>query len=337
MVFVTGGTGFLGAHLIYHLLSEGKHVRALKRETSNLSLFNRIFSFNQSSPEQLSGKIEWVDGDLLNIGLLDELISGDISEIYHAAAMVSFQSQDKNRMMLTNITGTANLVNVSLNKNILKLCHVSSIAAIGRGDNQKIIDENTVWKASKRNSNYAISKYGAEREVWRGIEEGLPAVIISPSVILGPGETKSGTGKMISIVLKGLKFYSEGCNGFVDVRDVVAVMKQLAESDISGERYIVSAENLFYREIFSKIALETGKMPPAFRANRLMGQLAWRLSYLQGKLTGTKPLITRETALTAGNTYQYSNQKIKKLLNYPFLPVELAIKDACMFYLNNKP
>jgi nucleoside-diphosphate-sugar epimerase len=123
----------------------------------------------------------------------------------------------------------------------------------------------------------------------------------------------------------------------VDVRDVVAVMKQLAESDISGERYIVSAENLFYREIFSKIALETGKMPPAFRANRLMGQLAWRLSYLQGKLTGTKPLITRETALTAGNTYQYSNQKIKKLLNYPFLPVELAIKDACMFYLNNKP
>jgi nucleoside-diphosphate-sugar epimerase len=337
MVFVTGGTGFLGAHLIYHLLSEGKHVRALKRETSNLSLFNRIFGFYQSSPEQLTGKIEWVDGDLLNIGLLDELISGDISEIYHAAAMVSFQSQDKNRMMLTNITGTANLVNVSLNKNIRKLCHVSSIAAIGRGDNQKIIDENTVWKASKRNSNYAISKYGAEREVWRGIEEGLPAVIISPSVILGPGETISGTGKMISIVLKGLKFYSEGCNGFVDVRDVVAVMKQLAESDISGERYIVSAENLSYREIFSKIALETGKMPPAFRANRLMGQLAWRISYLQGKLTGTKPLITRETALTAGNTYLYSNQKITKYLNYPFLPVELAIRDACKFYLNNKP
>ena len=335
MVFVTGGTGFLGAHLIYHLLSNGKHVRALKRETGNLLLFNRIFSFYQSSPEQLPGKLEWVNGDLLNVGQLDELISNDISELYHTAAMVSFQPQDKSEMMRTNIAGTANLVNVSFNKNIRKLCHVSSIAAIGRGENQKTIDENTLWKASRRNSTYAVSKYGAEREVWRGMEEGLPVVIINPSVILGPGETKSGTGKMISVVLKGLKFYSEGCNGFVDVRDVVKIMKQLTESGISGERFIVSAENLTYKEVFSMIAAETCKTPPAYKANRLMGQLAWRLSYLQGKLTGTKPLITRETAITAGNTYLYSNRKISEALNYRFLSVESAIKDACKFYLGN--
>ena len=227
MVFVTGSTGFLGAHLIYHLLSKGKHVRALKRETANLLLFNRIFSFYQSSPQLLPGKLEWVDGELSNVGLLDELISDNITEIYHAAAKVSFQPQDKTEMIRTNITGTANLVNAALNKNIRKLCHVSSIAAIGRGENQKPIDENTLWKASRRNSTYAISKYGAEREVWRGMEEGLPAVIINPSVILGPGEIKSGTGKMISVVLKGLKFYSRGCNGFVDVRDVVKIMQQL--------------------------------------------------------------------------------------------------------------
>ena len=190
MVFVTGSTGFLGAHLIYHLLSKGKHVRALKRETGNLLLFNRIFSFYQSSPELLPGKLEWVDGELSNVGLLDELISDNINEIYHAAAKVSFQPQDKTEMIRTNITGTANLVNAALNKNIRKLCHVSSIAAIGRGENQKPIDENTLWKASRRNSTYAISKYGAEREVWRGMEEGLPAIIINPSVIIGPGEMK---------------------------------------------------------------------------------------------------------------------------------------------------
>jgi dihydroflavonol-4-reductase len=335
MVFVTGGTGFLGAHLIHQLLSTGKQVRALKRETSNLLLFNRIFSFYQISRDQLPGKLEWVDGDLLNVGVLDELISDDISEIYHAAAMVSFQPQDKNKMMRTNITGTANLVNVALNKNIRKLCHVSSIAAIGRSENNNIIDENTLWKSSRRNSNYAVSKYGAEREVWRGIEEGLPAVIINPSVIIGPGETDSGTGKMISVVLKGLKFYSEGCNGFVDVRDVVAIMSRLAESKISGERFIISSENLDYKEIFTMIANETGKNPPSLKANRLMGKLAWRLSFLEGKLTGTKPLITRETAITAGNTYLYSNQKISDTLNYRFLPVETTIKDACKFYLSN--
>jgi nucleoside-diphosphate-sugar epimerase len=239
-------------------------------------------------------------------------------------------------MMHTNVIGTANLVNAALNKNIRKLCNVSSIAAIGRGENQKPIDENTLWKTSRRNSNYAVSKYGAEREVWRGIEEGLPAVIINPSVILGPGETNSGTGKMISVVLKGLKFYSEGCNGFVDVRDVVDIMSRLTESDISGERFIVSAENLTYKEIFSMIATETGKKPPQFKANRLMGQLAWRLSYLQGKLTGTKPLITRETAITAGNTYLYSNRKITETLNYRFMPVGNAIKDACSFYLEKR-
>jgi nucleoside-diphosphate-sugar epimerase len=335
MVFVTGGTGFLGAHLIYHLLFEGKHVIALKRETSKMDLFNRIFSFYQISPEHLKGTLKWVDGDILNMGQMDEMIGMNITEIYHAAAIVSFQPHDRADMFRSNINGTANLVNAALNKNIRKFCHVSSIAAIGRGENQKSIDETTLWKASRRNSNYAISKYGAEREVWRGIEEGLPAVIINPSVILGPGEIHSGTGKMISVVLKGLKFYSEGCNGFVDVRDVAAIMKRLTESDISGERFIVSAENQTYHEIFSMIATETGQKPPYFKATQLMGQLAWRLSYLQGKLTGTKPLITRETAVTAGNTFLYSNQKIAKTLNHQFIPVNLSIRDACRFYLDN--
>jgi dihydroflavonol-4-reductase len=335
MVFVTGGTGFLGAHLIHHLLAAGKQVRALKRQTSSMMLFDRVFRFYQTSPEQLPGKLEWVEGDLLNILQLDELIGEGISEIYHTAALVSFQPQDKTTMMHTNISGTANLVNAALNKNIRKLCHVSSIAAIGRGENKNVIDENTLWKASRRNSNYAISKYGAEREVWRGMEEGLPAVIINPSIILGAGETKSGTGKMISVVLKGLKFYSSGTNGFVDVKDVVKLMIQLAESEISGERFVVSAENLTYKEIFTMIAKEIGKKPPSFKATGWMGKLAWRGSYALGKITSTKPLITRETAITARNTYLYSNRKICEVLNFRFMPVENAIKDACKFYLGN--
>jgi dihydroflavonol-4-reductase len=333
MVFVTGGTGFLGAHLIHHLLSKGKHIIALKRQTSNFDLFNRVFSFYNDAAQLRGGKLDWVVGDLLDAGLLDEVINDNITEIYHAAALVSFQPQDKIKMMYTNVVGTANLVNAALNKKVRKLCHVSSIAAIGRGENHQTINENTVWKSSRRNSIYAVSKYGAEREVWRGMEEGLPAVIINPAIILGWGEINSGTGKMISLVLKGLIFYSEGCNGFVDVRDVVNIMNRLVESDISGERYIVSAENLSYREIFSMIATATGKAPPNYKAGLLMSQIAWRMSHIYGKLTHTKPLITRETAITARNAYVYSNKKIMDTLNYEFLPVNIAIENACKFYL----
>jgi nucleoside-diphosphate-sugar epimerase len=328
MVFITGGTGFLGAHLIHHLLLKGDHIIALKRPTSKFDLFNRVFAFYNDDAKSLSGKLEWLEGDLLDPGSLDEAISNNITEIYHAAAIVSFQPKDKAEMMHTNIVGTANLVNASLNKNVRKLCHVSSIAAIGRSENHQIIDEDVLWKSSKRNSNYAVSKYGAEREVWRGIEEGLPAVIINPAVILGPGEINSGTGKMISIVLKGLRFYSRGSNGFVDVRDVVSIIDQLAKS-------IISAENLSYKELFRMIAESTGKTPPRLKAGNLMSQVAWRLSYVYGKLTRTKPLITRETAITAGNDYLYSNRKISEVLNYRFIPVKKAIEDSCRYYMKS--
>ena len=333
MVFITGGTGFLGAHLIHLLLLKGDHIIALKRPTSKFDLFNRVFAFYNDDAESLSGKLEWFEGDLLDPGSLDEAISHNISKVYHAAAIVSFQPKDRDEMMHTNIVGTANLVNASLNKNVRKLCHVSSIAAIGRSENHQIIDENVLWKSSKRNSNYAVSKYGAEREVWRGIEEGLPAVIINPSVILGPGEINSGTGKMISIVLKGLMFYSRGSNGFVDVRDVVSIIELLAESDIAGERFIISAENLSYKQLFTMIAESTGKAPPRLRSGHLMGQMAWRLSYVYGKFTRTKPLITRETAITAGNDYLYSNRKISEALNYQFSSVKKAIEDSCRYYM----
>jgi len=331
MVFVTGGTGFLGSHLIHALLARGKTVRALKRKNSNFELFERVFSFYNDNPAATKTSIEWVDGDLSDIIILDRFLQ-NVTEIYHAAGIVSFQPGDMKRLMHTNVEGTANLVNTALEHDIRKFCYVSSIAALGRADNSTIIDENTVWKASKRNSNYAISKYGGEREVWRGIEEGLKAVIVNPSVILGPGELDSGFGKMITVVLKGLMFYSKGTNGFVDVRDVARTMIELSESNIDGGRFIVSSGNHTYKEIFGMIAEETGKPAPKFEANSFMANIAWMLSYIQGKMTQRKPLITRETAITAGETYHYSNAKIREALNYNFIPIRDTIKDACRFY-----
>jgi len=332
MVFVTGGTGFLGAHLIYHLLQKGKKVRALKRTSSNFDLFNRVFSFYPDSNQDIINSIEWEEGDVLDVYFLHRILEG-VSEIYHAAAVVSFQPGDKRKMMIANIEGTANLVNVAIHQKIQNFCHVSSIAAIGRADNEKVIDENTIWKASKRNSNYAVSKYGAEREVWRGMEEGLNAVIVNPSIMLGPGELNSGTGKLISTVLNGLKFYTTGINGYIDVKDVAKVMIELVEKNISDERFILSAENLAYKEIFKYIALNIDKPEPPYKAKLWMGEAMWRLEYIKSQITRSKPLITKETAKTARNHYIYSNEKLIKAINYKFLPISESIKDACEYYL----
>lgn len=332
MIFVTGGTGFLGAHLLFHLLKKNQKIKVLRRSQSNNDVLERVFGFYTDNIQELLDKIEWVEGDLLDVYSFEKDLS-DVSAIYHSAAAVSFQPADKDRMMHTNIQGTANLINAAIENSIKKFCHVSSIAAIGRGDNSNEIDERTRWVASKRNSTYAISKYGAEREVWRGIAEGLDAVIVNPSIILGPGEISSGSGKLIETILDGLKFYTSGVNGYVDVRDVANAMIMLMESDISGERFVVSAENLNYKELFEMIAIELGKSPPAYKASKWMGEIAWRLEHVKGKLTGTKPLITKETANTAANIYRYSNNKIVNELNFKFIPVLQTIHETCDYYL----
>lgn len=330
MILVTGGTGFLGAHLIYHLLQTGKTIRALKRVDSEMELIKHIFSFYSVGFSE--SDVEWFEGDLLDIVSLDKALEG-VDEIYHAGAVVSFQSEDKQKMMQINIEGTANLINLALNHKIKKFCHVSSIAALGRAESNKVLNEGIYWKASKKNSNYAVSKYGAEREVWRGMEEGLNAVIVNPSIILGPGEINSGIAKMIKMVLKGFKFYTSGINGFVDVRDVVKAMISLMENDIFGERYIVSADNLPYREIFNWIAEAASKPAPSIAASPFISQIAWRVEHIRKILTGSKPLITKETALTANNIYQYTNEKIIEELQFEFLPVHKSVQDAVSFYL----
>jgi dihydroflavonol-4-reductase len=332
MVFVTGGTGFVGSHLIHSLMMRGKTIRVLKRKESRFEIFDRVFSFYKDIPESAKSRIEWVEGDLSDIILMDGFLNG-VDDVYHVAGLVSFQPGDESRLIDTNVEGTANLVNAALDHKVRKFCYVSSIAAIGRADHENEIDETTVWKASKRNSKYAVSKYAGEREVWRGMEEGLNAVIVNPAIILGPGEVDSGFSKMVSVVLKGLKFYSKGINGFVDVRDVARAMIELTESNISGERFIISEGNHSYKEIFRMIAEETGKKPPAYEANGFMANMAWTLSLLQGKILKRKPLITRETAMTATEEYLYSNQKIKDALNFKFIPISKTIKDSCSFYL----
>ncbi len=335
MILVTGSTGFLGAHLIYHLLKGGEKVRAMKRTNSSFRIIDNVFSFYKTRREDFEFLLEWQDGDISDLFSLDRVMEG-ITTIYHCAAVVSFQPGDQKIIELANVKGTENMVNMALEKGIQKFCFVSSIAALGRADKDQVLDEQVTWKASKSNSRYAVSKYGAEREVWRAVEEGLNAVILNPSIILGPGEVNSGSTKLIKTVDEGLKFYTPGINGFVDVRDVVEIMIKVMKSDISAERFIVSSENLGYKTLFEYIAHFLNKPAPKYKANKWMSEMAWRIEFLKSKITGNKPLITKETARTAGNDYNYSNLKSVKTFQYKYIPIRKSIEEACNYFLNKE-
>jgi nucleoside-diphosphate-sugar epimerase len=336
MILVTGGTGLVGTHLLYDLCRSGKQVRVLKRAGSNVGNVKKVFSYYTPDPATLLKNIEWRDASLLDVHSLIEAMEG-VTEVYHCAAMVSFESAHQDEMMKTNIEGTANLVNAALEKGIRKFCHVSSISALGRAENGALTSEETFWKSSPDNSNYSISKYGAEREVWRGSEEGLNVVIVNPSLIVGPGNWEQSSPNMFSKGYKGIKFYSSGVNGFVDVRDVAALMIKLMESPLSNQRFLINAENATFRHFFDLIHKGFNKAASTIKAGRFLSGFAWRADKFRSLLTGSAPLITRETARSAHRISRFSNEKILGVFpDYKFIPLEQSVSDTCRMFLKDQ-
>jgi nucleoside-diphosphate-sugar epimerase len=334
MILVTGGTGLLGSHLLLDLLRSGKKVRATRRAESDLSQVRKVFSYYTPDADELAGRIEWVEADLLDPGDLEEALKG-VTEIYHAGALVSFHPGDHRRMLKTNIEGTANLVNMAIASGISKFCHISSVATLGRAENRKVSDEETYWVPSGKNSVYSISKYGGEREVWRGMEEGLNAVIVNPSVILGPGFWNENS-RLFRLVHEGLRYYPNGVNGYVDVRDVSRALTGLMDGGHFGQRFICSAGNLSYRELFSMMAKHLGRPAPSIGVSPFMAAIAWRTVKLRALLTGSRPVITREMATTASQVYEYSSGKLTKTLGFAFRPLEDSIREICTLFFTQK-
>lgn len=335
MILVTGGTGLVGGHLLYRLTLKEEKVRALRRSTSSISQSEKIFSFYTTHPEKLFSKIEWMEGDILDINSLLQAMDG-IEKVYHTAAIVSFDPQDETNIMETNVAGTANVVNACLEKKVKKLCYVSSVAALGRAGTEGVTTEKVEWKSGQKTSPYAFSKYEAEREVWRGIAEGLKAVIVNPAIILGTGNFNTGSSRMFQTVYNGLKFYTRGINGYVDVNDVAKAMILLMEGNFSGERFILSSENLSYKKLFEIMARSLGVEPPGHKAGLVLSELSWRLLKVHSLLTGKKPLITRQTAKTANQFYRYSNEKFVKATGMHFMPMAESIKRTSRTFLKDK-
>lgn len=335
MILVTGGTGLLGSHLLFQLSKSHENIRAIYRNKEKLNKVKEIFSYYSDSYEDLFNKIEWVEADILNIPLLDNVFV-NVSKVYHSAAMVAFDRQNEKLMNKINIEGTANIVNMCLTNNVDKLCHVSSIATISKPIGGKMADEEDFWNPDAVNSGYSISKNGAEMEVWRGIEEGLNAVIVNPSIIIGPGFWDSSSGKLFSTVKNGMKFYTKGGSGFVGVTDVVDSMIYLMESDISNQRYIVNSENLSYKNVFSSIALNLKLKPPTIEAKKWMLSIAWRLDVFKSRIFGLPQRLNKDSAKSSLTTTKFDNSKIGKELSYPFKKIDLVIEDVVKMFLAEK-
>ena len=340
MIFVTGGTGLVGAHLLCELIRSGKQVKALKRRTSNLNLTLKTFSYYSAGYQELFNKINWVEGNILDYYFLEDTLAG-VEEIYHCAAMVSFRSADRKKMISNNVEGTANLVNAALTRSVKKMCHVSSVASLGRPKNGTAVSEETCWIPSKRNSGYSESKFYSEAEVWRGIREGMDAVIVNPSIILGPGNWESGSPRFFKSVGDGLQFYTKGITGYVDVGDVVRAMILLMGDNNFGscknQRYLLSAENLSYRDFFNAIADSLGRKRPRFFASDFILSTAWKLAAFWSLFSGSPAVITRDAVSNSNHEFFFDGSKIRETLpGFQYRPVSESIKEISKIFLSEK-
>lgn len=321
-VFLTGGTGFLGAYILQNLVQKGIAVRALRRSDKVPAFISRT----------IVQKVEWVDGDVLDVVALDDAMKG-VDAVIHSAAVVSFDKEDRRRMYAVNDEGTANVVNLALENNVQRMVHVSSVAALGRTTKSEMASETKKWSDGDNNTHYAISKHKAEMQMWRGFAEGLQGAIINPSTILGFGDWHQSSCAIFKNVYREFPWYSTGVNGFVGVQDVAEAAVQLMLSDVHAKRFIVSAENISFQHLFNTIADGFGKRPPHREATPFMGQLAWRAEAIKALFTGKKPLLTAETARVAQSRTEFDNSALLKMLpGFKYTPLQQVIKEATACY-----
>jgi len=314
MILVTGGSGLVGSELISQLLALGNKIKAIYNST------RLTISHQDLIP---------VKCDILDTAALEQAMQG-VTQLYHCAAMVSFSAKNKDQLLKINIEGTANVVNAALDAGVTKMVHVSSVSALGRIRENETVTEEMNWTEESSNSVYGKSKYLGEMEVWRGIGEGLQAVVVNPSLILGSGDWNKGSSEIFRSVYNEFPWYTEGVTGVIDVKDVARAMILLMNSEINKQRFILNAENLSYKEVFTNIAKCFGKKPPHKKVTPFIAAIVWRLEAIKSMFTGKDALVTKETARTALAKVYFDNNKILKALpGFQFTPINETIKNIC--------
>lgn len=331
MILVTGGTGMVGSDLLYFLLKGNTKVRAIHRKNSDLEAVKKVFAHYTTEVDILFNKIEWVEANITDIPALTKAFE-NITKVYHCAAIINFDPSKYKALKKANVEGTANIVNLCLANKVEKICYVSSVATLGKTLNNQLITEETPWNPDDKNSVYAITKYGAEMEVWRGTQEGLDAVIVNPGVIVGTSPSEDGSAIIVPLGSKGIPFYPSGTMGIVDVHDVAKVMILLMDSHIKNERYILVAENISYKEMLSKLALLFGKNPPTRKLSKGFMYFLSNVDWLLNKLFRIKRRLVKATVRSMFTTSNYDSSKIKEKLGFQFTPtnetLERTVKES---------
>lgn len=334
MNLVIGGTGLVGSHLLFELLLRGEKVKVLTRPTSYKKQILNTFRYYTSFAEKYYDQIEWIEGNIRDFNSVYKALEG-ISHVYHCAAIVSFAPADRDLLIRNNVDGTANVVNACLKRSGIKLCFVSSIAALGHSEANEEVTEAHMWKPNIKRTIYSISKFKSEMEVWRGIEEGLQAIIVNPSVIIGPGNWEKSSAAFFPLIYKGLKFYTTGVTGFVDVRDVATAMIQLIHSPVKNDRFIVSATNISFKELFNLISQGLKVKPPRFEASPLLLSMASKFDWIKNIFTSGNRKISNDTISAAIARNRYSNKKIRETIGFEFRPFEQTVNDCAALYLKD--
>ena len=312
MILVTGGSGLLGRQLIQTLVASGKQVRAI---------------VNKNPLPPIEG-LQSFKADILDVVALEEAMQ-DITHVYHCAGLVSFDPSDKDRLYKINVEGTANMLQAAMNAGVQRFVHVSSVAALGRLRKNEEVNESMQWEKDTSNSIYGHSKFLGEMEVWRAMAEGLPAVIINPSIIIGPGNWNESSLKIFKTVYKEFPWFTEGVNGVVDVKDVANAMIMLMNEEVTEERYIISGHNVSYKDLFTNIARAFGKKPPTKPVTPFMANLVWRIEKIKSLITGASPLLTKETTATAFARVYYNNTKfLTAFPNFSYTPLHQTIDET---------
>lgn len=333
MILVTGGTGLVGAHLLYNLLLEHPTIRATHRKGSDLASVKKVFSYYTKDVYTLFQKIDWVEANITELPALANVFK-NITHVYHCAAFINFNPKHYYALKKANIEGTANVVNLCIENGVKKLCYVSSIATLGKGFEGQLITEENDWNPEDNNSVYSITKYGAEMEVWRGTQEGLEAVIVNPGVILGEGYWHSGSGILIKRVAKGIRFYTHGSTGFVDIKDVVKAMIALMNSSLKNEKYILVGNSLTYKEFITKLSEEFGNKPPSKSISKGVLLFLSNLDWLSSKLFKTKRSLLKATVNSLFTHSKYDTSKIETALSFQFTPFEETLRRIVKNYTN---
>ena len=325
MILVTGGTGLVGAHLLFTLIDNNEEVRAIYRKTSDLNAVKKVFSYYTSEVDRLFNKIDWQLADITDVLSL-EVVFKNIDYVYHCAAYISFNPRHFKTLKKVNVEGTANVVNFCITEKVIKLCYISSVASLGKTENESLITEECEFNPNDRNSVYSITKNQAEMEVWRGSQEGLDVVIVQPGVIIGEGIWSSASGGIFRTIAKGLKFYTPGGIGIVDVKDVVKAMIYLTKSELKNQAYILVGENILYKKLLTKISNKLHRKAPKLLISKILMLSFANFDWVLNKLFKTRRKLLKSTVRNLFKRSFYDSSKITTTTNFNFRDLDKTIE-----------